>query len=182
MKLNPKYLIFTLLFLAVSIFTLPILEGVRKEIKKEVSHKIKKNLIPIEYLDHFSAEDLQDVKWKKSSKEFFFNAYFYDVVTTYHKNGKLYYVCFKDKKETELVADINLIRSIFKKEISKTDLAFSKPNFVKAKFRYKLGIPNSEVFQFSDDYSHQFSQFLEQKLHLIIFNIDINSPPPEFPI
>lgn len=94
---------FLLCFVAPIGVTLTVVQLQKKQVKREVKHRIidgidKDELVLLE----FSLEEIDEkLRWKHS-KEFEYNGYMYDIVERETRNDTTYFWCWWDHEETEL--------------------------------------------------------------------------------
>lgn len=76
---------------------------VKKEVKEELLANIPSNL-----LEEISLDDNKDkINWKDDGEEFLLNGQMYDIQKTIIKNGKTFFYCLNDTKETALIKKIS---------------------------------------------------------------------------
>jgi hypothetical protein len=145
---------------------------IKEEVKQIlVSQKHEKQLV---WLKFSIAESETILKWEHS-KEFEFDGNMYDIVDVTVTNDSVFYLCYHDRKETELNKKIDaIVAGIFSKEKETQQHQNLKISFYKSlffsNFETLIKIP---IFLFEKKYgciSKSYSSFCSSPIF----------PPPEF--
>ena len=77
----------------------------KQEIKELLRQDVSEHLLTV--IDYTTNH--KNIFWEEEGKEFFFEGELYDLVNTKSIKGKIYFYCFNDGKEKELIENLNSI-------------------------------------------------------------------------
>ncbi len=80
--------------------------NIQREIKYQIRTELKDNELTV-----IPANDIENIHWIKTGKEFKYKGEMFDIIRTKTKDKKKFYYCIWDKKEKKLIAAYNKIRN-----------------------------------------------------------------------
>lgn len=101
--------------MVVFLYTLPVINALKDEIKREIKIKILKRNFSDSELISFTSSQLKNAEWLDNS-EFSLDGKMYDVVKTALKNGEKIVYCLKDHRETYILPIKNIAEFFLKKK------------------------------------------------------------------
>ena len=119
MKSKKAYLFTILVILVISLANFPLLNTLRKQVKRTVKTHILKKSIDRSEIQTFKINQLKDAIWVEPH-EFILNDQMYDVLEKIEKDGITYFHCYKDSNENKVRKLQEYIAAVFKKNQPKT--------------------------------------------------------------
>lgn len=127
MKKNQLYKVIFAACIVIAFFSLPILQNLAKEMKREMKMAILKRNYDESEIVTFSESELKNVSWNDKD-EFSLNGKLYDVVKTSFEGKTKMYHCISDTKETIVLDAHRFLAEFFKADNSVKKFSTPKIN------------------------------------------------------
>lgn len=103
----------------------------REEAKERILHLLPTNK---QTKLSFSEKQFNEIEWKETDKEFYFNGTLYDIVNTKIEGENHVIYCISDEKETEIYAEILQMAKVQKDELPMKNNTVSFLNLLTLKY------------------------------------------------